>query len=1078
MEPAAATGTITFLFTDVEGSTRLRQEQPAAFRAGLALHDTLLRAAIEAHAGRVFETAGDAFCAAFDTAPAALTAALEGQRALLAAAWGEAAPLRARMALHTGAVELRSGGLFYGLPLAQVARLLAAGHGGQTLVSAATAMLLRDALPEGAGLRDLGERRLKDLVRPERIFELVAPGLPDTFPPLKTLDLFPHNLPVQLTSFVGREGEIADVRRLLQSTRLLTLIGPGGTGKTRLALQAAAEVLDHHADGAWLVELAALADPALVDQAVGAAFGLREAAGRSMAQALADYLRSKQLLLVLDNCEHLLEACARLADELLHAAPGLRLLVTSREGLGLAGEVTYRVQSLELPDLQALPPLKALTQYDAVRLFIERATAANPAFSVTNDTAPAVAQICHRLDGIPLAIELAAARVKHLRLDTLLARLDDRFRLLTGGSRTALPRQQTLRAAIDWSHDLLAPEERAVFRRLAAFAGGATLPAAEAVAAGDAIEPWQVLDLLAALVNKSLLSLDEAAAGETRYRMLETVRAYAREKLEAAGEAPAVGGRHLAYFAALADEAAPFFWRSEELVWLARLAAEHDNLRAALEFALTARPPAAVRLLAQAWPFWSIRCHWSEGIQWLRRSLEAIRGGAPDRWEARAETALAILTTFKDGDAAGHAAIERSYAIARAAGDRFSEAMALAWLGQFKLAQGRLDEAERDAEAALAMFEALDDTWGRAFATDSLAWVALHRGQNEAAAAFGQRGLDLYQSAGERVGVCNSLGFMTALATATGDLYRAIELKQQQLPLFDAVGNVSGVGMAQAQLAVLRYFQGDYREAEALLISSLEIARQLGTLAVANWRRGMLGVVAFDRGRHAEAADHLAAAAALAHSVGVEGDRQFLCQCQGGAAYNAGDLAQSADWLRQNLDLMRQSGNQRLLGAAGFLLAQTLFYQGQLEQAARLVEDGLAASQGVALRSVALLLGVRARLSLARGDLAAAEQDLRESLAQRRRMGAKRDVAEALEWLADTWARQGRAANAARLLGAAEAVREQIDAMRPVPEQPDYEAARARVTAQLEPATLAVAWAEGRALGWEQAVDFALELGN
>ena len=474
------TGTVTFLFTDIEGSTKLWELYPDAMKVALARHDIILRQAIESHGGVVFKTVGDAFCAAFSSAPAAVEAALAAERALFSERWGETGAVRTRAALHTGNAESREGD-YFGPTLNRVARLLSTGYGGQILLSLPAQELVRDHLPEGTELRDLGEHRLKDLIRPERIYQLAAWGLPADFPPLRALDPQRTNLPIQPTSFIGRRQEMAEVRRLLTATRLLTLTGTGGVGKTRLALHVAADLVDAYRDGVWLVELASVTDPALVLQAVAAALGVREQPGRPLRDTLIDFLDARHLLLVLDNCEHLVAACAQLADAVLHACPTVTILATSREALGVGGELTWRVPSLPAPDAQHPPPLEHLTQYEAVRLFIDRAVFALPSFTVTNANAPAVAQICWRLDGISLAIELAAARVKLLAPEQIAARLDDRFRLLTGGSRTALPRQQTLRAAIDWSYDLLSEPERTLLRRLSVFAGGWTLEGAEAV---------------------------------------------------------------------------------------------------------------------------------------------------------------------------------------------------------------------------------------------------------------------------------------------------------------------------------------------------------------------------------------------------------------------------------------------------------------------------------------------------------------------------------------------------------------------------------------------------------------------
>ncbi len=534
-------GTVTFLFTDIEGSTKLWDAYPEAMRAALERHDLLLREAVADAGGFVFKTVGDAFCAAFAVAPHALMAALSAQKALIREGWPEQTPLRVRIALHTGVAQERDSD-YFGPPLNRVARLLSAGHGGQTLLSASTYELVRDALPVGASLHDLGAHRLKDLERPEHVYQLVYPGFPDTFAPLKTLDTTPNNLPQQLTSFIGRETSIADATALLSKTRLLMLTGAGGSGKTRLSLQIAADVSDAYPDGAWFVELAPLSDPALVVQTVAQVLGIKEQAGQTIGQTVAEQLKEKKMLLLLDNCEHLLSACAQFVAALLRACPTVTILATSREPLGVGGEITFRVPSLSLPTVAqaTLATVDSLSQFEAVRLFIERAQSVKPDFTVTNQSAPALAQLCYRLDGIPLAIELAAARARSLAVEQINDRLDIRFRILTGGDKAALPRQQTLRALIDWSYDLLTDTEKIFFTRLCVFSGGWTLHAAEVVCGYEPVEDWEVLDLLTSLVDKSLV-VAEAGEGihaetghrETRYRLLETLRQYGMEMLEA-----------------------------------------------------------------------------------------------------------------------------------------------------------------------------------------------------------------------------------------------------------------------------------------------------------------------------------------------------------------------------------------------------------------------------------------------------------------------------------------------------------------------------------------------------------------
>jgi len=620
----------TFLFTDIEGSTKLWESIPEKMKAALARHHEILQEAISSNGGIAFQIVGDAFCAAFPTASSAISAALTAQQNLHLEKWDLPFSIRVRMGIHTGAAERASsdsptGGYASNHTLNRVARILSAGHGGQILLSLATKELVQDSLPVDAELRDMGEHHLKNLNRPEHLFQLIIADLPSGFPPLNTLDSYRHNLPLQLTSFIGRIREMAEVKYLLSATRLLTLIGPGGAGKTRLSLQVANELLDQYPDGAWFVELAPISDPLLLPRTTAIAIGLRDEPKRPVIDMLCDYLRGKQLLLILDNCEHLVEACAQLVDRLLHASPKLSIIASSREAFGIAGEASYRVPSLGLPDLKNLPSFESLDQYEAVRLFTERATSAVSTFRVTNENASAVAQICHRLDGIPLAIELAAAKVRALSVDQISKRLDDRFRLLTSGNRTALERHQTLRATLDWSHNLLSPEEQILFRRLSIFVDGWTLEAAESVCANDSnlggIRSEDIQNLLEHLVNKSLVSAEEWQS-ETRYRVLETMRQYAGEKLIEAGESENLRERHLEYFLDLAESAAPHLRKPEQLEWLARLEAEHENMRAALEWSLgMERPEYALRLAAALGTFWFMHCYWLEGAKWLESAL-------------------------------------------------------------------------------------------------------------------------------------------------------------------------------------------------------------------------------------------------------------------------------------------------------------------------------------------------------------------------------------------------------------------------------------------------------------------------
>src|SRR5262245_42422743 len=523
------TGTVTFLFTDVEGSTRLWEEQPEAMTTSMARHDAILRDAVEARGGYVVKTTGDGVHAVFGAARDALAAAIDGQHALAAHDWDALADLRVRMGVHSGEAEHRSGD-YYGSATSRAARLMSVAHGGQILVSLSTEELVSDALPDGVALVDLGEQRLRALSRPERVFQVDAPGLECEFPPLRSIDAYRSNLPVQLTSFVGRDDELVGIAKAFDRARLVTIIGVGGVGKTRLAVQVAAEVVPRFPDGAWLSELAAAGDEEALVQLLAATLGVRPRQGASLDDAIVEYLGDKQAFLVLDNCEHLLDAAASVADRLLRECTGLRILATSREALAIPGEQVWPLRSLGVPPRSG--DVVAVAATDAARLFVERAVAARPDFALDATNADAVAEVCRRLDGIPLAIELAAARVSSMRPADVAARLDERFRLLTGGRRTAVERHQTLRATVDWSYSLCSDVERRVFDRLGVFAGSFDAPAAEAVAAGDDLEAWDVLDALTSLVDKSLLVDEETADGSTRFAMLETLRAYARERLD------------------------------------------------------------------------------------------------------------------------------------------------------------------------------------------------------------------------------------------------------------------------------------------------------------------------------------------------------------------------------------------------------------------------------------------------------------------------------------------------------------------------------------------------------------------
>jgi predicted ATPase/class 3 adenylate cyclase/Tfp pilus assembly protein PilF len=730
-------GTVTFLFTDIESSTKLAQQLRSSWEELRDRHGSILHQAIEAHDGYMFEIVGDSFCVAFHKPADALLAALDAQRGLQAEARGDTT-LRIRMGIHTGVAE-PDGHHYRGyLTLSSVARIMSAAHGGQILISQSSFDLVQSHLPDDVMLRDMGEHRLKDLAHSQHLYQPVVADLPSEFPPLKTLDALPHNLPVQLTSFIGRQREVNDLKDHLRQSRLLTLTGPGGTGKTRLALQAAAEVLDGFPDGAWLVELAPVTDPESVPAAVAAALNVREQPGIAPLAVLKHYLSGRNLLLVLDNCEHLLDASAQLVDALLHAAPQLRVLATSREALGISGELAYPVAALPLPG-PAASTAASVSDCDAVRLFVDRAAAAQPSFALSDDNASAVVQIATRLDGLPLALELAASRSRGMTIDQIASKLDDRFHLLTGGSRTALPRQRTLEATIDWSYHLISQEERSLLGRLTVFLGTWTLEAAQHVAAFGGLRPEQVLSLLAGLVEKSLVVLDLSSS---RYHMLETVRAFGLERLRDAGEEAECRARYIDFYLAYAESCN--FAGVDDQDSAARLLQEQDNLVAAISGCqhVEAGGQLALRFMEATGEYWMVASQ--SGVGYRLARLAVSLPGAEIRNRARGRTLLtiAILGFFRGDLSRAQRAAEESLSIAREVGDGRGEASSLRWLANSLYETGKDQDALELHYEGLRRAQELHYNSEAARIQNDLAEVLRSRGDFQSARALYEQSLE------------------------------------------------------------------------------------------------------------------------------------------------------------------------------------------------------------------------------------------------------------------------------------------------------------------------------------------------
>jgi predicted ATPase/class 3 adenylate cyclase/Tfp pilus assembly protein PilF len=846
------TGTVTFLFTDIEGSTKLAQGHPEQWESLRERHHAILQAAMDAHNGYVFQIIGDAFCVAFHTASDGLHAAIDAQRQLKNENWGEM-PIKVRMGIHTGEAEKRENDYRGYLTLVRVQRIMSAGHGGQILLSNATAELIRGQLPEDITLRDMKENHLKGWTTSEHLWQVVTTDLWQDFPSLSTLNSIPNNLPVQVTSFVGREQEIAELKQSLTKTRLVTLTGSGGTGKTRLSLQVATEILDRFKDGVWLIELAPITDPTLVPNTVANILGVRGESGRPLMTTLMDWFSDRELLILLDNCEHLLDACAKFTDAVLRGSHKIRILASSREALGIAGETAYRVPSLPTPSPKEKIEIERLEKYESVQLFIERAAQTLPTFKVTNATSPALTQICHRLDGIPLAIELAAARVKVLSVEQIAERLDDRFRLLTGGSRTALPRQQTLRALIDWSYHLLSEQERLLFRRLAVFVGGWTLEAAEAVCgfSQGGIESSDVLDLLSHLVDKSLV-IFENAGKESRYRRLETIRQYAREKLFETEEAAQIRDRHLDYFRTLAEKAEIEILNANQVAWLKRLNDEFDNIRAAMEWSQEKRAEDGLRLGSAIWRFCLRYGYTNEIVEKLNQLLQHPQGTRRTLVRAKTLYALSILAGVGQSDRIRqHARADESLAIYKELGNQKGEADGLYALGVAAAFSSDPKAALSLLLQSLALYRAIND---KTDVCDVLIMICRVSREPIQRQVYLEEALALSRERGDAITMAGALDNLGLLAMDLGNFPQARAWLEESLELQLPLGAPGYISTLQC-LSKLAIYGGDLVQARAYGNEVAAMSKKAGMLMAWEylWSLANLGYIALREGNIAQA---------------------------------------------------------------------------------------------------------------------------------------------------------------------------------------------------------------------------------
>lgn len=816
------TGAVTFAFTDIEGSTTRWERDRDAMQEAVRRHDTILRAAITEHGGHVFKTVGDAFCAAFRRPEDALAAMLTAQQVLAAEDFSAVDGLRVRTALHTGTTDERDGD-YFGPVLNRVARLLAVAHGGQVLISGDTAEL-SNGIPLQGSLRDLGFAQLKDLATPEHVWQLDIAGLPNEFPPLRTLDALPNNLPLQRTTFVEREYDVAEIKNLLDRHHLLTLVGSGGVGKTRLAIQVGADLLDHYPDGVWFVDLAPIDNPELVASVVAQTVGMSQRQDQRVDESIPPWLKRKKLLLIFDNCEHVLEPIAALAAAILTTAQDVRIVATSRQALNIIGEVAHALPSLTVPPEPAGLRSEDALGYGAVALFVDRARTANARFVLTDDNAPIIAEICRRLDGIALAIELAAARVKVLSIPNLAQRLNDRFKLLTGGSRDALPRQKTLTALIDWSYDLLTPQEQRLFARLGVFAGGFGLDAATKISGGEDLDDIDILNLLASLTDKSLVVADTSGEHE-RYSLLESTRAYALEKLTAAGAHEQLARCHAGYFrdqALDADERARS--TGSTAAWLAGVELELDNYRSVLEWALKdghdlVLGGAVAGALLRLW----LNGLTVEGRYWIGLAQAGLDESAHPRVAARMWRVLSALSSGKRK----HDAAQRALALSESVGDAMEQAWALDDLAFGLFQMGRLEEAGDANARALAAIRTLKNKPGVAQGLNLAAVIQLGRGDFAAARESFAQSLAAHKALENEFGTAVVLGNLAELEFGEGQVEQAVRLASEALEIHVRGKNASMLAVSYVSIAAYRIAAGDADGAREAACEALRLARQV-----------------------------------------------------------------------------------------------------------------------------------------------------------------------------------------------------------------------------------------------------------
>jgi predicted ATPase/class 3 adenylate cyclase len=1109
---ALPAGTVTFLLTDIEDSTRLWQQHPQQMSAVMVRHDALVESHVSQNSGLVVKPRGegDSRFAVFSRPSAAVATARAIQHAFAIEPWSLSAPLRVRIALHTGEAELRDGD-YYGTAVNRCARLRAMAHGGQTLVSTATATLLRDEPIEGLHLRDLGQYRLNGLEGSERIYQVVTSDLPDQFPPLRSQEDSQGNLPLVLTSFIGREREISEIKQLVSSCRLLTILGVGGSGKTRLSLRVAAELTGHFTHGIWFVDLAPLSNPSLAIQALYSTLPVREEEGMPLLQTITSYLRHKEMLLILDNCEHLLPGVSHFVEAILLGAPQVKILTTSREALGISGETVWWIPSLTFPPPGSQLEHADVVKYEAVQLFLSRAKAVKPDFVLNGENALAVTQICAHLDGLPLAIELAAARTKVLAAQEIAARLGDRFRLLVG-SRTALMRQQTLQALIDWSYDLLTEQEQTLLQRLSLFAGGCTLQAIEDVCSGGSVKAGDVLDLVSRLVDKSLV-IAQPQGTHIRYHFLETIQQYSQARLSESGKSTGLRRKHAHHFLKMAEASYGQLWGPKQAYWLAQLEAEYDNLRQALEWtaARATRKEMYLRLTRSLWRFWSIRGYFSEGRAWLAAAL-ARYPDAPPAMLAHALRGAGILAAQQGDYLQAKLLHEQSLALFQQIDDRLGTARQLTVLGEIAWVQGDYALSLELTEASLVQMRAVGDREGIAVVLGQMGVLARDRGQNEQARELlneslklsreqedkqmtalalkylgvveyclgeYQRALDLFEAAltlyrelKDKLGISNVLQQMAYVAKERGEFKRSTRLFRECLDLKQELGERLGIAYALANLAEIAIYQGRYPMVVELTEQSTKLFQELGAKRGIVFSLGLRGYAAHYQGQYETALDLARKCLALATEIGAPRLAAYGKELMGLVAYVDGDLEKARNLLLEALGNFREVGDRRSMAVTWINLARVAYRQGDHECALSFLNESVSLSRKLDISwTTGFALEILGLLERSQGNYERATRLFQESLQLAVEQDNQQGIANCLGALAGLAALTKKPACAATLFGAAHNTREAIGARMGSGDRAEYENYLALVRQQIGEAEFEATWRRGAAMTAEQAAD-------